>query len=531
MRRYLIIFTLLLTTVEISAQRLDAQGILMNRDIMMLSEMTNISQSSFQYGTARSMALSGAITSLGGDASSMMVNPAGLGMYRSTEFTFTPMVSVNRSLGEGIGGDNGDTPFALSNFAAVFNTMSSPKGKFLTFNIGLGANKISDYNYSYTTESQGCSSSIANIFSEQLTAAGVSIEDLYGVDYPNWDFFPSNLYGAALGYKGGLTSSDDNVWSSTWLNPEATVDQKLSVDSEGSAWEFDISMGGNIDNKLYFGATLGIQSIQQRIDLIYEEEYIGNSAYGGESDYLRSSYYSQAILTSGSGINAKFGVTYRPIESVRIGVSYHTPTYYNLDRSYQAAVGSLSSDVVMGISTAIAEYSPLLEDMGSNRWRYRSSGKLLAGASFTFAKRALIAFDYQLDQYGNTTIRNTPTGIPEEFYNAGEVYQDQHTFKVGLEFKPTPQVALRLGGAWSSDMIRDVTALYDMPTLNRTAQGSVGIGVALSSSMALDLTYMARYNEYSDYTIFYGESATAQSGDYWLDIWQHNIALTMSIRL
>ncbi len=541
MRRYIIILLIVLcgaTTVgaqSLYSNRYYASGELMNRDVMMLSEMVNLSQSSFQYGTARSMAMGGALTSLGGDASSMMINPAGLGMYRGGEFSITPMLTVQRSKGEAMDSSAGSVPFALGNLSAVFNVMGRPSGKLLSLSVGVGVNRIADYNYSYSTTSTGVKSSIAYLFSEQLSAAEVDVDDLKStstINNPDWNTLDSNLWSAALGYKCGLTDGDGSAWSPTWLNPNATVDQRYSVDSEGSAWEFDISAGGNIDNKLYFGFTFGVQSIYQSLDLVYSESYSGNSAYGGESAYLNSSYYSQAIITNGAGVNAKFGVIYRPVASLRVGLSYHTPTYYSLDRSYQTSVGGVSTDG--DEINAIAEDSQILEDKGYNRWHYRSSGKLLAGLSYTFGQRAILAVDYQLDRYGNTTMRSAPNGVPLDFYDASNIYQDQHTLKAGLEVKIMPQVALRAGGAWSSDLIRSGVSseeLYNMTTINRSIRGSFGVGVALSPMASIDITYMAQYSEYSDYSLFTGTTSDAQSGVYWLDLWQHNIALSLSFRI
>ncbi len=41
------------------------------------------------YGTARSMAMGGAFGALGGDISGISVNPAGIGIYRSSEIVGT----------------------------------------------------------------------------------------------------------------------------------------------------------------------------------------------------------------------------------------------------------------------------------------------------------------------------------------------------------------------------------------------------------------------------------------------------------
>ena len=54
----------------------------MDRDIVTPSDLFELSQTTFSLGTARSMAMAGAFTSLGADLTSMAINPAGLGMYR-----------------------------------------------------------------------------------------------------------------------------------------------------------------------------------------------------------------------------------------------------------------------------------------------------------------------------------------------------------------------------------------------------------------------------------------------------------------
>ena len=72
-------------------------GFLMDRDGMMSNDMYTLSQPSFGFGTARSMAMAGAFTSLGGDLSAMGINPAGLGMYRSNEISLSPMLGFQKA--------------------------------------------------------------------------------------------------------------------------------------------------------------------------------------------------------------------------------------------------------------------------------------------------------------------------------------------------------------------------------------------------------------------------------------------------
>ena len=67
-------------------------GAVLNQDGVLAGEMAQMSQPQ-ALGTARSMALGGAFTSLGADLASMSINPAGLGMYRRNEIALTPMMT------------------------------------------------------------------------------------------------------------------------------------------------------------------------------------------------------------------------------------------------------------------------------------------------------------------------------------------------------------------------------------------------------------------------------------------------------
>ena len=68
-----------------------------DNDIVMPTDLLELSQTQFNFGTARSMAMAGAFTSLGADLSSMSINPAGLGMYRHSDLSITPLVTLARA--------------------------------------------------------------------------------------------------------------------------------------------------------------------------------------------------------------------------------------------------------------------------------------------------------------------------------------------------------------------------------------------------------------------------------------------------
>lgn len=581
MKRYLIAIVALCSTTVQSAigsdemvARSQAQGILMNRDVLSIAEMGTFAQNSFTYGTARSMAMAGAMTSLGGDATSMLINPAGLGMYRSNEFTLTPVLTIQRS--ETKGGspytDNDRAPFAIGNMSAVINLYESAHSPIVSINFGVGYNRIADLNYGYSFASTGNSSSIANLFSRQLTSAGVSLSELYGNSNPNWNDVPTNLWGAVLGYKSGLTfqqygeqpydeyndynpndtitDASSPIWNSTWIGRDASIDQYMVVESEGHIGEYDISMGANILNKFYLGLTVGVQSLNQRLDLMYGEEYYNSSTDSGNE--LIFSNYNQTIITDGIGINVKLGVIARPVEALRIGLAYHSPTYYSLNRQYQGSMGACASLAGESGLTYLSTDSPVLEDINNNSWSYRTNSKLMVGASYIFNNRALLSVDYERDWYGSMKMQKTPVGLSIDDYNndISGVYQSVDVLRIGGEVKVAPSFALRGGYGFSSSMVRENStnvALLDISTTNSISYFSAGIGYALSKRTSIDLTYMCQTNNLSDYTLFYGQgdistsdgvydseipsAQSAQSGTFSTVLTQHKVALSMVFKL
>ena len=95
----------------------------MDHDGMMSSDMFTLSQVNFGFGSARSMAMAGAFTSLGGDISSMGINPAGLGMYRSNEISFSPLMGFQSAQNSAMSwGENKQNRFAVSNLGMVLSS-------------------------------------------------------------------------------------------------------------------------------------------------------------------------------------------------------------------------------------------------------------------------------------------------------------------------------------------------------------------------------------------------------------------------
>ena len=126
-------------------------GLVLSNDAMSTSDLFSLSQQRFNFGTARSMAMGGAFTSLGADQASMVINPAGLGMYSRGEIALTPMMTFSQaSTPAGLApsgampfGSNSKNRFAIGNFGGVFNVYEGT-GKLLSVNFGIGYNRAAN---------------------------------------------------------------------------------------------------------------------------------------------------------------------------------------------------------------------------------------------------------------------------------------------------------------------------------------------------------------------------------------------------
>ena len=139
----------LMTGTSASAQTtaLRTGGLMVDKDIVMPGDLFELSQTQFNFGTARSMAMAGAFTSLGADLSSMSINPAGLGMFRRSELTVTPLMNFARAENSAAAyGKNSRDRFSLGNIGLVINAYEGT-GRLVSLNVGFGYNRLADLNY------------------------------------------------------------------------------------------------------------------------------------------------------------------------------------------------------------------------------------------------------------------------------------------------------------------------------------------------------------------------------------------------
>ncbi len=264
-------------------------------------------------GTARTIGLGGSMGALGADYSTLSTNPAGLAMYRSSEFVITPVFQVKRtqSLLAGTGNNSNSenaNDFSLSNVGIVFASQPMAS-KWKSMNFGIGMNKLAN-------------------FSQEFTYNGLSrgsIVDRW-VELAN-GFTPDELYpyeeGLAFETEAIFGPDQDLIYGSDFeLNPDADVKRSQTVKTDGKYNEMVLALAGNYNNKFMYGLTVGLPFIQYSEEKVYTEENNDEESIPNFKDLT----FSENLRTTGFGINAKIGVIYRINQMFRLGASVHTPS-------------------------------------------------------------------------------------------------------------------------------------------------------------------------------------------------------------
>ena len=346
----------------------------------------------FYGGTARFMSMGGAFTALGGDISSLSQNPAGIGVFRSSEVTVTPQLfHINTAAGF-----NGTTSDYLYNFnlnqiGVVSNLISNnSETGLITLNFGYSFNKTNNLNQSIRIQGINTNSSMADYWA--MNSEGIlkdNLVDAEGMAYDAWLTNP-------IAGSGGL--SYGTVYSNYGNDASSTYGQNVRrlITNEGYTGEHALSIGGNYSNKIFFGATLGIN----KISYISHFEHLESTDIPLASEFKNFTYTDHTEY-KGTGYVFKMGAIIKPIESVRIGLAFHSPTFYRINETFYE---NLTSNFTNG-----GHHDWSIETQRFN-YTLATPFRALAGVAVQIKKIALLSADYEFVDYSVAKFSETGDG-------------------------------------------------------------------------------------------------------------------------
>lgn len=482
-----------------------------------ITDMANFAQTNYTSGTARSAAMGGAFTSLGADLSTMSINPAGLGMYQSSDIGVTLSVLNNRTSVRGNGAsvdmiDKNQTPMKFNNVGFAFNVWDG-SGALTNINLGISYNTLASYNSTATYEVKGQPISIADVMINQLLQMernGIAPNMLNSSSKPfeNHNIY-MNEWGSVLAYQTYVvdTDAEGKYTLDKNLSADALTNSRLTTRTRGGSGDFEFSVGGNVSNILYFGASLGVRSVDYIENNYYEEAYTNNTATYPTNFMM----YDQNVKVTGSGFNGKFGVTLRPIGGLRIGVAVHTPTFLSLSKYYSASMrANVAGD---NENLDITKTTPT----NSYSYNYTTPARLLTGISYTFGKWAVLSADYERVWYNGMRLKSVASDVANNYKRQiKEHYKAGNNVRVGLEVKPTAWLSLRGGFGVQGNYLRAMADSngqmvsgelamfnnYDAPVAYKTTNGTAGVGFRFNT-VYIDLAYVYSKTSYTPYMLYY----------------------------
>jgi hypothetical protein len=391
-------------------------------------------------GTARSMAMGGAFGALGGDFSSIGINPAGLGVYQSSEFMFTPTMEMRKSTSGKLSDDK--FTFGISNigYVATIKPRITSKDGWQNFNFGIGYNRINNFRKSSISKIDSSPTSMLDVFT--ANADGLTVGQLYPIEnlaYETYLIEPS--------------IDDPTIYEPVTYD---VMNQRKTIDEKGYMGEFNISFGANYAHKLYIGASLGIQSINYKSTARFTESTLTNSA----SD-LRNYYLEEYVKTTGIGANLKLGLIYKPNQNIRLGASLHTPTFFSMEDEFQNKMAShFKTEDLDGYSN-YADKTRL----SSYTYNYRTPMKFTLSGAVILSKKAILSLDYEFVDYSKAKFDNDEsddTYITATNNNIKDSYENVGNIRAGLEYRVSSALSLRGGFANFGNPYKYVDESYNI---------------------------------------------------------------------
>jgi len=477
-------------------------------------------------GTARFMSMGGAFGALGGDLSTLNQNPGGIGVYRKSEIGFTldiEMQSAN-AISSIVSNKESQTKAQVNNFGYVGSSFTG-SDIMPVFNWGFSYGRVASFNRRYrgTVDMNG---SLSNYIAGYTTNESWPSGDLESNEANYWDRDHAPWM-SILGYNSfminpvtGTTSQYNGLWGNgTYGVSDFDVEEKGYID------EYEINLGGNFSNTVYWGIGFGITDIDYQRS-VYYEEYLNKACipvYDSDGQVVAGQptetpndvgfgLDSYKHIT-GTGFNFKAGLIFKPINELRLGFAVHTPTYYNLTESSDAIV-----DYGYGYTdeTLKPNYTGTPTDVFN--WKLRTPWRMIASAATVIGSNAIVSVDYEYRPYQSMTTKfDDGDNVDDVNGDIKSYYKAANILRIGAEYRVSPNFSVRAGYAYEStptgseikndELMVYTSNPYDTGTMpsytldNSTQYITCGIGYRYKGFYA-DAAYVhkARKSEFHPYT-------------------------------
>ncbi len=454
-----------------------------------------------QNGTARNLAIGGAMGSLGGDITATFVNPAGLGNFRTNEFVFTPgfFLNNNKSNFRENNFNNNKNSFGIGPIGFIWGE-ANRYDPTTSQAFSIAVNRTANFNNTIQYKGYNNYSSVAEQWAEEISKSGKSIDDILAD--------PNYAYGASPALYSYLVDTfrvNGNLQIKALpeflLENGKSLYQEKTIATTGGITEIAIGYAYNKKDKLLIGGSFGIPIVNYTNTTTFRETDT-SSNITNNFGYLN---YVDNYSTTGAGINIKLGVIYKPKEFIRLGFAVHTPTYmFNLKDKRNSILETNTEDY-NGLAT-VSSNTFTKGQPGESKYTMLTPWKLMVSGSYVFREiedvrkqKGFITADIEYLNYGGAgfySANENPDQSEKDYFKSlnkviSNEYKGNFNFRVGGEVKFNIIMA-RLGFAYYTNPYKDAALKANKLLL------SGGLGYR-HHGFFIDLTYVHSFNKDVDF--------------------------------
>ncbi len=470
-------------------------------------------------GTARFRAMSGAFGALGGDFSSINVNPAGSVIFANNQvgFTLGDSNTKNNSNYFGTNTSNSKNSFDLSQAGTVFVFNNyDKKSDWKKFAFALNYEKSRNLDNSLFSAGTNPNNSVDNYFLSY--ANGVSLGTLNNY---NFDELYYNEQQAYLGYNSYIidptTNADANTTYYTNVATGGNYYHENRIKSTGYNSKLAFNFSGQYTDKWFFGLNLNSHFLDYRqSNSFYETNSNPKYTTGSTVDVIR--FYND-LYTYGSGFSLNLGTIFKPVKEVRLGLAYESPTWYRLTDELTQRLQT--SGYGLNSTQNNALYSTVTTDPNTTMifqpYKLKTPSKLTGSFAYVFGKTGLISFDYSLKDYSNTAYKPK-----SDFTSTNSIMSNSlkaaSEYRFGTEFK-IKHLSIRAGARYEESPYKNTQLMGNLIGLSN------GLGYNFGSTK-LDLAYSYSKRDYDQKFFSQGLTDAAR-----IKSVNNNVSLTLLFEL
>jgi len=491
-----------------------------------ITDALNYSQGEIE-GSARFRAMGGAFGALGGDLSAININPAGSAVF-SSSFTSVSLRTYNS--------DNKTTYFNEINNrsganlnlnqaggAFVFKT-NKENAKWKKFALSVAYDNTKNYKNNWLATGTN-TNSISNYFLANAQGlrlddisrfTGETISEAYSEIGSSFGFQNQQAF---LGFESFLIEPDDfddgdNTSYFSNIAP-GDFDQQYTYASTGFNGKVAFNLGAQYSDNFYFGLNLNSHFLS------YERSTFLSERNNNLGSLINRVGFENNLIANGSGFSFQLGTIYKASKSLRLGLTYDSPTWMSIEEETSQSLETASNDgfpLSNGSTFTSGTINPDVINVYP-AYRLNTPSKLTGSLAYIFGKKGLLSFDYAVKDYSKTEFRpSSDAFFADQNSLISSTLKSASTYRFGGEYK-IKQFSFRGG-----------YRIEESPYINETTIGdltsySLGLGYNFGNTK-LDLAFDATKRDSNNplYTVGLTDAARINNRT-------SNISLTLGFQL